>query len=155
MTDEKVIMACSGVFFLFFSEDPAPVRTLPTLKLHQFHVGKNAGTRAGWGGATKIYCSTVGRLRLLLVILLEYGWNHHSPTSASDACISSTAWNQIPTRPAHPLQYGLQPTADHSFSQIQGSWDWSRPLSSPNNIFHRTLKEQFTLPPLYQLMNFS
>ena len=73
MADEKVIMACSGVF----SDDPAPVRTL--LIVSCINVGKfrkmQAHSRFGRGYQILWY----GRLRLLLVILLESGWNHHSP----------------------------------------------------------------------------
>lgn len=50
LANEKVIMACSGGFF---SDDPAPVRTLLIIKLHQFRVGKNAGTQPGREGLPK------------------------------------------------------------------------------------------------------
>lgn len=71
LADEKVIMACSGVFF---PDDPAPVRTLLTVKLHQFHVGKNAGTQPGrgrgyqkllwYGWSLKIAVSNPSRIRM-------------------------------------------------------------------------------------------
>lgn len=80
MADEKVIMACSGVF----SDDPAPVRTLLTVCC--INVGKvpqNAGTQPVREGLPNI---VVRSLKIAVSNPSRIRMEPSLPTSASDAC---------------------------------------------------------------------